>query len=89
MVNGEMLLASEISEKYGINETTIWSRFSNGVEGDDLIKPVKRAKQHLINGELIKLEDAAKKYGIAWSTIRARYNSGVEGNDLVDKKHYQ
>ncbi|UIY28700.1 hypothetical protein LZK73_18390 [Neorhizobium galegae] len=42
-LKGRLMTLPEISERYNLNQHTLWYRWKSGKRGDDLIKPVRSA----------------------------------------------
>lgn len=93
-INGKYFTLKEISELYGINRATLYSRYSNGASVDELLKPVGTAKKKharkntlrvTIGDETHTIYEWSEMYGISPSTLYNRFLTGKTGKDFIAK----
>jgi len=102
-INGEMLTAKEAEDKYGINKTTINSRYLSGYRGADLVRPtnpystrrngiVHTGVKDENGNEITSLHKLGEYTDVIVDTLYNRYYiNGYRGQELLDpskSKHH-
>lgn len=88
-IRGERLSFRQIAEKYGLPLELVRSRYYVwGLEGDELIAPVKVNLRYEVRGERLTLTELAAKYGIQRATLNARAAAGKVGEELIAPPTY-
>jgi hypothetical protein len=85
---GKRMTIMQASRLCGIRYVTLYQRFSKGVRGDALFRPIKgQQPAHLIpyNGKLVPRAVAARLSGISIHTIEARIHRGWPPERLLEE----
>ena len=72
---GKYYTLKQLSDKLGIDKTTLWYRHKKGKQLDETTNSTPIVE---FEGDKIKLTDLAKKYNIPYGTILHRYKKGYE-----------
>ncbi|HFN8448783.1 TPA: SA1788 family PVL leukocidin-associated protein [Staphylococcus aureus] len=82
-IDGKLMTLIDASEKYDIKVSTLITRHTKGLRGQELIQNLSKAKKVEINGKMMTVNEIANKYNISKGLLNYRIGKGLTGNALI------
>lgn len=83
-LNGERMIVTEASRRYGVSQYTIYKRLNRGCSDHDAVFGEKSRSRHItVNGERMIVTEAEKRFNVSRYTIYSRLDRGMSDREAV------
>mgnify|MGYP002507255594 CR=1 FL=1 len=82
-IDGKLMTLIDASDKYDIKVSTLITRHTRGLRGQELIQNVVKSKKVKVDGKMMTVGEVAKKYNISKGLLNYRIGKGLTGNALI------
>ncbi|MBJ6292116.1 hypothetical protein JGU41_14435, partial [Staphylococcus aureus] len=82
-IDGKMMTLIDASDKYDIKVSTLITRHTRGLRGQELIQNLAKVKKVKVDGKMMTVGEVAKKYNLSKGLLNYRIGKGLTGNALI------
>lgn len=77
-IDGESLTISQIAERAGVSEQTVYARWQRGVRGRELLAPGHPKRTFAVGGENLSYDEVARRSRMPVDRVRRLVRSGID-----------